>query len=110
MAIPSEFRPISLCNVTLKLITKTIANRIKSILHDIISPNQSAFIPGRLISDNTLLASEIFHYLTQTNRKEGYVGIKTDMAKAYDRLEWGFLHATLTAMKFPQKLINTIMN
>jgi hypothetical protein len=107
--LPSEFRPISLCNVTLKLITKTIANRIKSILHDIISPNQSAFIPGRLISDNTLLASEIFHYLTQTNRKEGYVGIKTDMAKAYDRLEWGFLHATLTAMKFPQKLINTIM-
>jgi hypothetical protein len=107
--IPSDFRPISLCNVTLKIITKTIANRLKPILHDIISPNQSAFIPGRLISDNTLIASEIFHYLTQTNRKEGYVGIKTDKAKAYDRLECGFLHATLLSMNFPQNLIHTIM-
>jgi hypothetical protein len=107
---PSDFRPISLCNVTLKIITKTIANRIKPVLHDIISPNQSAFIPGRLISDNTLIASEIFHYFTQTNRKNGYIGIKTDMAKAYDRLEWGFLHATLQSMNFPPSLTNTIMN
>jgi hypothetical protein len=107
---PSDFRPISLCNVTLKIITKTIANILKPILHDIISPNQSAFIPGRLISDNTLTASEIFHYFALTNRKNGYIGIKTDMAKAYDRLEWGFLHATLQSMNFPPSLINTIMN
>jgi hypothetical protein len=97
---PSDFRPISLCNVTLKLITKTIANRLKTILHEIISPNQSAFIPGRLITDNTLIANEIFHYLSQTNRQNGFVGVKTDMAKAYDRLEWEFLQATLTAMSF----------
>jgi hypothetical protein len=95
--------------VTLKIITKTIANRLKTILHEIISPNQSAFIPGRLITDNTLIATEIFHYLSQTNRQKGFVGIKTDMAKAYDRLEWDFLHATLTAMNFPQNLIHTIM-
>jgi exonuclease III len=106
---PNEFRPISLCNVTLKIITKTIANRLKTILPDIISPNQSAFVPGRLISDNTLIANEVFHYLTQTTKQTGYVGIKTDMAKAYDRLEWEFIQATLEAMNFPQKLINTIM-
>jgi hypothetical protein len=106
---PSDFRPISLCNVTLKIITKTIANRLKSILHKIISPNQSAFIPGRLITDNTLIANEIFHYLSQTNRQNGFVGIKTDMAKAYDRLEWDFIHETLKAMNFPQHLTNTIM-
>jgi hypothetical protein len=47
---PSNFRLISLCNVTLKIITKTIANILKPILHDIISPNQSVFIPGRLIN------------------------------------------------------------
>jgi hypothetical protein len=106
---PNEFRPISLCNVTLKIITKTIANRIKAILPDIISPNQSAFVPGRLISDNTLIANEVFHYLARTTKQTGYVGIKTDMAKAYDRLEWDFIQATLVAMNFPQKLVNTIM-
>ncbi|XP_045831384.1 uncharacterized protein LOC123922735 [Trifolium pratense] len=106
---PSDFRPISLCNVTLKIITKTIANRIKTILPDIISPNQSAFIKGRLITDNTLIASEIFHYLSHTKRKAGFVGLKTDMAKAYDRIEWDFLEATLSIMGFPSTLVQTIM-
>ncbi|MCH80381.1 hypothetical protein A2U01_0001148, partial [Trifolium medium] len=106
---PSEFRPISLCNVTLKIITKTIANRIKTILPDIISPNQSAFVPGRLITDNSLIANEIFHYLSQTTRQTGFVGIKTDMAKAYDRLEWDFLQATLESMNFPTKMTNNIL-
>ncbi|MCI05133.1 retrotransposon protein putative unclassified, partial [Trifolium medium] len=106
---PSNYRLISLCNVTLKIITKTLANRIKTILPDIISPNQSAFVFGRLITDNTLIANEIFHYLNQTTKQTGYVGIKTDMAKACDRVEWGFLQATLEAMHFPQKMVNTNM-
>jgi hypothetical protein len=106
---PSDFRPISLCNVTLKIITKTISNRIKEVLLDIISQNQSAFIKGRLITDNTIIAADIFNYLQHTNRKNGYVGIKTDMAKAYDRVEWRFLEATLTTMGIPTSLIQTIM-
>jgi hypothetical protein len=73
---PSDFRPISLCNVTLKLITKTIANRLKVVLPDIISQNQSAFIKGRLITDNTIIAVDIFNYLHHTKRKNGYVGLK----------------------------------
>jgi hypothetical protein len=80
---PSEYRLISLCNVILKIITKTIANRLKPILPNIISPNQSAFTKDHLITDNTLVAFEMFQYLKTTNRKKGYVGIKTDMAKAY---------------------------
>jgi hypothetical protein len=107
---PADYRPIALCNVLLKIITKTIANRIKLILNDIISPHQSAFLPGRLITDNTLIAYESFHYLKNCkSRKHGYVGIKLDMAKAYDRIEWVFLEKTLTSMGFPSKLINTIM-
>jgi hypothetical protein len=53
-----------------------------------MSPQQSAFLPGRLITDNTLLAFEFFHHLKHNkNKKKGFVGIKLDMAKAYDRLE-----------------------
>jgi hypothetical protein len=107
---PSDFRPISLCNVTLKIITKTIANRLKNILPNVISPNQSAFVPGRLITDNTLLAYEIFHYFKQSSSKEGFIGIKTDMAKAYDRVEWIFLKTTLEIMGFPNHLTSIIVN
>ncbi|PNX71213.1 ribonuclease H [Trifolium pratense] len=106
---PSDYRPISLCNVIFKIITKTIANRLKPILPNIISHNQSAFVQDRLITDNTLVAFEIFNYFKHTNRKKGFVGIKTDMAKAYDRVEWNFLRATLEAMGFPQHLTNTIL-
>lgn len=85
---PSDFRPISLCNVILKIVTKTIANRIKQILPNIINEFQSAFLPGRLISDNSLIAFETFHYIRKPRKKNnGHVGIKLDVAKAYDSLE-----------------------
>jgi hypothetical protein len=108
---PADFRPIALCNVILKIITKTIANRIKEILPEVISPQQSAFLPGRLITDNTLLAFETFHHLKHNKNKEkGFVGIKLDMAKAYDRLEWSFIENTLNTMGFPRNMVQTIMN
>jgi exonuclease III len=107
---PADFRPIALCNVMLKIITKTIANRIKQVLNELISPQQSAFLPGRLITDNTLIAFEAFHYLKHSkSKKHGYVGIKLDMAKAYDKIEWVFLQHTLTTMGFPPNLVDTIM-
>jgi len=55
---PSNFRPISVCNVILKIITKTLANRVKSVLPSIITDHQSAFLSWRLIIDNTMLVLE----------------------------------------------------
>lgn len=83
-----ELRSISLCNVLAKIITKVMANRMKGMLHMVVSENQSSFISGRLISDNVLISYEVMHYLKRKKRgKEGYMALKLDMSKAYDRIE-----------------------
>ncbi|KAM5582252.1 hypothetical protein ABKV19_002583, partial [Rosa sericea] len=106
----SQLRPISLCNVLYKLGSKVLANRIKPILNGIISPFQSAFVPGRLISDNSLTAFEIAHFLK--NRRRGHVGfgaLKLDMSKAYDRVEWNFLKAVLLQLGFSPIWVTWVM-
>ena len=83
----ADYRPISLFNVLYKLITKAITNRLKEILSSIISVNQSAFTPGRLITDNILVSFEVFHSMNGQTGASGSMAIKLDMAKAYDKVE-----------------------
>ncbi|KAA3458727.1 reverse transcriptase [Gossypium australe] len=60
-----NFRPISLCTVLYKIVEKTIANQLQDFIRRCIDSAQSAFVPGRLISDNVLIAYEILHTLRQ---------------------------------------------
>ena len=105
----TEFRPISLCNVIYKLLTKVISNRLKKLLPEIISPTQNAFIPGRLITDNILIGYEVFHSMYNKHTRHGSMAIKVDMAKAYDRVEWQFLRQVMLWFGFRHPWVNTVM-
>ena len=97
----TDFRPISLSNVLYKFVAKVLANRLKTLLPNIISEHQSTFIPGRLITDNILIAHETLHHLKSKRAgRMGYMALKLDMRKAYDRVEWVFLEKIMLKMGF----------
>ena len=105
-----EFRPIGLCNVLYKIISKVIVSRLKPIPHSIVSEVQSAFTADRLITDNILIAFESLHYMkTQCSRKEDFMALKLDMGKAYDRMKWSFLEKILLQMGFQDSWVAMIM-
>jgi len=105
----SQFRPIALCNVLYKICSKVIANRLRLVLDDIISEEQSAFVPGRLITYNVLVAYESIHYLKRKKGVTGACALKLYMAKAYDRVEWIYLRSIMLKLGFSVSFVNLIM-
>ena len=97
----TDFRLINLCNVVYKLISKILANKLKPFLPHIINENQSAFTFDRLITDNVIVAFELMHFLNHKSAgKEGFIVAKLDMSKAFNRVEWCFIHGVMERMGF----------
>ncbi|KAL2253051.1 UNVERIFIED_CONTAM: hypothetical protein Sindi_0099800 [Sesamum indicum] len=101
----ADFRPISCCNcnVLYKIIAKLLVQRLSGVLDKIISRCQAAFIPGRSIGDNIMLAQELFTGYNQI-RLPPRCAMKVDIRKAYDTVEWDFLLAVMQMFDFHQYL------
>ena len=101
-----DLRPFALCNVVYKIFSKVLANRLQPLLPLLISESHSVFLEGRLITYIILLSFEAMHFLKRNSQgKDGYMTLKLDMSKAYDRIEWDFLKAIKQKMGFESQWI-----
>lgn len=83
---------------------------MKPFIQNIIVPHQASFIKGRRACDNTVIIQEVMNYMKNSKSKNGNMVVKIDLEKAFDKLEWSFIHRTLTFFNFPSKMINLIMS
>jgi hypothetical protein len=105
-----DLRPIALCNVLYKMVSIFVANRRKFCLDKCILEEQSAFVEGRSILDNALIAMEVIHALKRRTRGcKGELTLKLDISKAYDKVDWGFLKGILTRLGFSDKWVQWMM-
>lgn len=105
-----DFTPISLCNVVYKIISKCLVNRLRPRLDSLISQEQSTFVPGRRITDNALIAFECIHAIQNgADDRQEFGAYKLDLAKAYDRVDWGFLKCLLEKLGFHHQWVQWIM-
>ncbi|XP_026399197.1 uncharacterized protein LOC113295052 [Papaver somniferum] len=95
----NHFRPIGLSNVIFKIFTKVITKRMNGIMEKLISPQQVAYVKGRSIHEQVLLASELVNEM-KVKRRGGNVGIKLDISQAYDSVSWEFLIKVLIQYGF----------
>lgn len=85
-----DYRPISLCNLLYKFVTKIIANKLKLVVRSLVRPNQTAFIERRNIMENILVCHEVVRDFERSNHSPAVI-MKIDLNKAYDLVAWDFI-------------------
>jgi hypothetical protein len=96
----SGFRPLTLLGADLKIVAKAVANRLQLPLDLLIDGCQTAFIAGRDISTGIFLAQALVEHLTAT--RHPLWSLVTDLASAYDCVDWGWLTSSMLAMGFKE--------
>ncbi|XP_058755068.1 uncharacterized protein LOC131628221 [Vicia villosa] len=105
-----DYRPISLCNVIYKVVSKALANRMKPLLEKCVSEEQSTFMEGHSILHNAMIATEIIYTLKRkTKGRRAHMSLKIDISKAYDMVDWGFLRGVMLKMGFDEIWTHWIM-
>jgi len=102
--------PISLCNVLYKVISKVLANCLRPLINEWISPEQAAFVHSCSVMDNALTAFETLHHMhCKRKSKIGEVALKLDISKAFDSVSWSYMEVILIKMGFCAKWISWMM-
>jgi hypothetical protein len=102
----SNWRPISLCNLDYKIITKVLSLRLVQVLDEIINPDQTCCVKGRSISHNLLLIKDLIEYSNNENIPGIFLSI--DQMKAFDRVDWKYLIRCLEKFGFGPSFIRWI--
>lgn len=101
--VVSDLRPINLCNVLMKVMTKILAKRVKGLLEKVGSDAQNTLIMGKLIFNNIMISYKFMHYLKRKKiGMNGYMALKIDMCKVYHRIKWGFLKTITRKMRLTE--------
>ena len=85
-----------------KIITEIIVVRFRPMLDKLVSLVQSAFVLGRKGVDNAIIMKEIIHTISKKKGRVGYMTVKVDLEKAYDKLKWSFIRETLLKANLPK--------
>ena len=103
---PSNWRPISLLNVDYKLAARVTAGRLLKVIHLVVANDQTCGVPGRYIGKNVAFLRDVVEYAESSNCSVAILSL--DQEKAFDRVEWSFMRATLLKMGFGASFVRWV--
>ena len=101
-----NWRPISLINVDIKVASKALANRLKAVIHNLISVDQTAYVKGRFIGESIRVINGLIEHIDKED-EEGIL-FSTNIENAFDSVDHNFLFVTLKRYGFGTEFVNFI--